>query len=201
MADVTGSVNYLTVTLTHELATGDSNDVGNRPDALPADGSVVIRPVGLRTGKPYVVAGEPPELYSVSPIVCKAVGGILYGPADGKAPATGETPAQPITIVDPLSVALDYVGWHWQADFTPATGAGWEQFSIPFDRATEDDGITVNLARAAMLDHNTTATTLPPIWPVDGDGTNPPAQPLNSRPGELVLDTSTNKLYLITNGA
>ena len=195
MVEIPGSVDTLLVTAKHGLAIADSDDVGNQPDWMPSNATVNLSPVDL--DKPYVVVGEPPEIVSVGIIVCKLVAGILYAPANGQAPVADETPSLPVEIISPLSAGLSDVGWKWQADFQPPIGAGWKAFSIVFNAATEENGVEVNLARAALLEVNTTASPQPMTWTVAGDGTNPPEIPAQAVQGQFVLDTTTWDLYQI----
>jgi len=194
MTDVLGSLTYLRVTAKHGLAVADSNDTGDQPDWIPSTANVVISPIGL--DKPFVIAGNPAQIITPTTITCKMVGGMLYGPANGQNIVTGETPALPVDILNPLDGGLSDVGWAWSASFTPSDpNQQWAPFTIVFNQATEDDGITVNLATAALMPVNTKSTPVPIIWPVTGDGTNAPAEPAQALIGQLVLDTTTWKLY------
>lgn len=197
MADTPLTVGFLTVQAALRQALADSSDEGDQPDALPAYANVLIRPVGIPPTRPFLVAGSPPAIYPVAPVVCRVVDGVLYGPADGSAPTVEETPAQPVRIIDPYSPGIDFTGWAWQADFTPINGGTWAAFSITFNAATEEDGTTVNLANAALLETNVNAAPQPITWVVAGDGTNPPEIPAGAQPGHFLLDSTTWDLYQI----
>jgi hypothetical protein len=82
------------------------------------------------------------------PIKAFLANGQLYRTADGKGPAAGETPTTPgVPLVAPNQANLDWLDWHWEAEYAPAAGEPWESYTVPIYGAPGD---TISIAQASM---------------------------------------------------
>jgi hypothetical protein len=148
VANLPSEVGYLTVVDNVVDAYSDSNDVGDVPDISQAVALVTFTPVNLRPGKPYVVVGSTGQRVHIVAIKAFLANGQLYRTADGKGPATGETPTTPgVPLVAPNQANLDWLDWHWEAEYAPAAGEPWESYTVPIYGAPGD---TISIAQASM---------------------------------------------------
>jgi hypothetical protein len=209
MADVPTSVGWLTVTLFADEALADSTDTGEPPDRVGLNGTVTLTPAGLPAGRRYLVdvsSGDPEQYRLIVPrrIVCPVVDGVMYAPDNG---SEGSEQAQNgVRIIPTISTGLDIAGWWWQAEWQPQPQLRGgpptvPPFDIPF---VGRDGDTINLAAAAMNPPAVAGvgTVLTPVWEstdVPPDGVVDDALlPAGAKAGQLILDTTTGDLKLIS---
>lgn len=149
MADLPGTLGYLTVTGRGVLALGDSNDVGNQPDQVTALARIVFEPafnVDVLTSLPddmFVFAQKVTCIFNSD--------GRLVPPADGV--SSPPDPAAPtyVSLIAPNQASLSSQGWDWVASFNPIAPQTWAPFKRVFTGAPGD---VISLAQVIRTQPN-----------------------------------------------
>lgn len=188
MADLPGSIGYLTVTARGVRALADSNDAGNQPDMAVAVATVTFVP--YLQGQ--VLTSLTDDMF-VFPETIKCVldsNGRLVPPTDGI--SANPDPAGPtqLQLIAPQQASLNFTGWSWIAKFAPI-GQGWDPFQRSFTGAPGD---VISLAQ--VITSNPSPGALQAL--VYSVATTSEPFPEGYRVGVDLLLTPDNKLWRTT---
>lgn len=206
MADIDPSIGFLTVRASLTTAIADSDDPGDAPDAIAANGTVTFWTEGIPSRRPYVVNPASEELVTLptsqfKPVHCRLVEGKLIPPAngwDGRQDVDVPADDPGLRLVAPKQASIDLSGWVWVAEFkpSPSEGSAWPAFQIRFTGAPGDEK---ELALAALAQPSASTEASPTVWTVTVPEGDDPLDyiPADAKPGEVLLDLTTGNFYRI----
>lgn len=143
MADLPGTLGYLTVTGRGVIATGDSSDVGDQPDMVMALANVRFEP----TLSVSALVSLADDMFILPQKITATLNsdGRLVPPADGVASPPSVSAPTHLQLLAPNQASLNFTGWQWLATISPISPQSWAPFTCRFSGAPGDE---ISLAQA-----------------------------------------------------
>lgn len=194
MVNIPSTIGYLAISARGIIATADSNDVGDEPDAYPMVATVKFTP-SISDKMLVAIAETDRPLVGLDSVICELdETGELRPPQDGKRPPIDATGILQL-IAPQQPAALSQYGWDWIATFTPFSGQEWGEFSFPFSGAPN---AAINLSDAYIENKARTSGVIsPPLRAVPGPILGPDDLPPDAKRGEYILDQSDGTIYRV----
>lgn len=188
MADLPGTLGYLTVTGRGVIATADSSDVGDQPDMVMALANVRFEP----TLSVSALVSLADDMFILPQKITATLNsdGRLVPPADGVSSAPSVSAPTHLQLLAPNQSSLNYTGWQWLATLTPIAPQNWQPFTCRFSGEPDEE---VSLAQKIAAQAAATPGVLQAL--VYDVATTDEPFPDGYRIGVDLLLTPDNKLW------